>query len=71
VKRLADRVIDSCTFLISLHFIYSHSTFSSGDQIKHLREEILIQRVRYSVVKGDSKREEPDLLAKTVRALEK
>ena len=70
-KRLVDRAIDACQFNALLKFIaVVHQNFRAGDHVVNLREEIFVNRVRYSMTSLDEKGGE-DILNRAVKAIEK
>jgi hypothetical protein len=61
VKRLVDRVIDSCvTFLFDVRHL-SLTGYSIGDHVVNLREDILLHRVKFSLTTMEDKQREVHL----------
>lgn len=69
IKRLVDKIIDSCKFSSSARAEYSPS-FWKGDNVINLREDILINRIRYSLTTLEDRTRE-NFLDKAAKALEK
>lgn len=68
VKRLVDKVIDSCKHPSSFNF--SERERALGDHVVNLREDILLNRIKFSLTTmGDNKRDA--YLEKAAKALEK
>ncbi len=70
-KKLVDKVIDVCAYrypiihgLLSTHPI-------TGDHVVNIREEIFINRVRYSLTTAVDDKKRDGFLSRAVKALEK
>lgn len=70
-KKLVDKVIDVCAYpFLVLHCLLS-AHMQSGDHVVNLREEIFLNRVRYSLTTAVDDKERDGFLSRAVKALEK
>ena len=72
-KKLVDKVIDVCasTIISFVRFGLCVLTANSGDHVVNLREEIFINRVRYSLTTAVDEKEREGFLSRAVKSLEK
>lgn len=70
-KRLVDRVVDDCRFIHLLYYLpRSKFTDHIGDQVTNLREDILMNRLRYSLTNMNGTQREAHL-DRAAKAIEK
>ena len=69
-KKLVDKVIDVCEYLASKRFV-AYVNAAIGDHVVNLREEIFLNRIRYSLTAAVDDKERDNFLSKAVKSIEK
>ena len=70
-KKLVDKVIDVCAYSYPIVHHFLIPDLLTGDHVVNIREEIFLNRIRYSLTTAVDDKERDDFLSSAVKALEK